>query len=59
MVCMHIYMCICMCDLMCLCANEHMCTCEWKPEADIVVFGCSSPYILRQGLSLNLELTVG
>lgn len=43
-VCMHVHMCV----------GAHVCTCMWKPKIDKgISLHHSSPYALRQGLSLS------
>lgn len=47
-----------MCLRGCTCANAGVWTHAWRPEDSIIVsLHFSLPYFLRQGLSLNLELT--
>jgi hypothetical protein len=41
---------VCVC--VCVCTHAHKCACMY-----IIFLNCSLPYILKQGLSLNLELT--
>lgn len=50
--------CICMCAGMCACVRASIYACGSQRSTSDVVLYFSQPYILRQGLSLDLELEV-
>lgn len=53
-------MCTCVwCVCMCVYAYSHICvcTCMWNAEVNIQCLNCSSCYLWRQGLLLNLQLS--
>lgn len=51
-------MCMCVGALVCAGEHVHVCVCVWRPAVSVQCLPLLlQPYLLRQGLSMNTELT--
>lgn len=56
-VCVCVCMCIGVCAYVCVCDSAHTYLHMWRPEVDLGYQSVFTVFVLRQRLSLNLELT--